>query len=448
MKTLFLLLTILQTFLGTLTEDMAQAGLKRDLALVFPQAPHNFRAEAAADESMLRGEYRMYPTDQPSPTRAPKGYKPFYISHFGRHGARFANGDMYETLLSLLQKAHDEGKLTAAGEDLHKRYAAFYPRVANRSGYLTRKGQEQHRYIASRMFKDYPEVFKGKTRAEAISTESHRVLLSMTAFLDQMSEMDRDFTWEADYGRVYLPVLEPSKDISPAFVPRKPYTPSVTRKRDCFNEARIDKDLIARRFFNDPDWLSETYGRGKFIKHIWTVGLDIPCMDDPGPDDFSDLLTESEKYHLWQVRNYNGYLFFGNAPGTDKQSFKEMAGTVADFIQKAEADWADGTALRLRFSHDTGMMPLLSYLGVNGFDASIDDPYQVENWWRSSDVPMAGNLQLVFFRSRSNPEILVKVLLNGFEASLPFPSADGPFYRWTDFKSFYADRQAAEAPRK
>ncbi len=40
----------------------------------------------------------------------------------------FAHGDMYERLPVLLQKAHDEGKLTAAGEDLRKRYAAFYPR--------------------------------------------------------------------------------------------------------------------------------------------------------------------------------------------------------------------------------------------------------------------------------------------------------------------------------
>lgn len=29
-------------------------------------------------------------------TAAPKGYTPFYLSHYGRHGSRFHNGDVYK----------------------------------------------------------------------------------------------------------------------------------------------------------------------------------------------------------------------------------------------------------------------------------------------------------------------------------------------------------------
>lgn len=36
---------------------------------------------------------------------------------------------------------------------------------------------------------------------------------------------------------------------------------------------------------------------------------------------------------------------------------------------------------------------------------------------------MASNLQLIFFRNKKNPEILVKVLYNGHEAMLPLPEA-------------------------
>lgn len=43
--------------------------------------------EIKADIDKAGGVYFMYPFDTPSATPAPKGYEPFYISHYGRHGA-------------------------------------------------------------------------------------------------------------------------------------------------------------------------------------------------------------------------------------------------------------------------------------------------------------------------------------------------------------------------
>ena len=50
---------------------------------------------------------------------------------------------------------------------------------------------------------------------------------------------------------------------------------------------------------------------------------------------------------------------------------------------------------------------------------------------------MASNLQLIFYRSKRNPEILVKVLYNGREASLPVPQSAPSFYSWSAFKDYY-----------
>ena len=80
---------------------------------------------------------------------------------------------------------------------------------------------------------------------------------------------------------------------------------------------------------------------------------------------------------------------------------------------------------------------LVSYLGINHFGDRVDDPFEVENHWRSFEIPMAGNLQLVFFRNRKGDDILVKALLNGREATLPLQPVTGPFYRWDDFKAYY-----------
>ena len=113
-----------------------------------------------------------------------------------------------------------------------------------------------------------------------------------------------------------------------------------------------------------------------------------------------------------------------------------MSVTVKDIIDKFKEDVDDGVSMRLRFSHDTALMPLLSYLGVNGMDVVEADPRNLEKAWRNYDIPMACNLQIVFFRNRKSPEdILIQVLLNGFCATLPLPEAAPGFYRWSDFKA-------------
>ncbi len=39
------------------------------------------------------GVYWAYPLDIPQQTKAPKGYKPFYVSHYGRHSSRYLVSD-------------------------------------------------------------------------------------------------------------------------------------------------------------------------------------------------------------------------------------------------------------------------------------------------------------------------------------------------------------------
>ena len=101
---------------------------------------YDTKAEMMADLNRTGGEYFMYSFDDVRLTPAPKGYKPVYISHIGRHGARYAISDpIYENLRKVFTDAHSAGKLTEAGESLMARYEAFYPSVAHRGGELTHK---------------------------------------------------------------------------------------------------------------------------------------------------------------------------------------------------------------------------------------------------------------------------------------------------------------------
>ena len=56
-------------------------------------------------------------------TKAPKGYKPFYISHYARHGSRYYGNDrLYNQLDTLLKQAHEKDLLTPEGEAFYGRF--------------------------------------------------------------------------------------------------------------------------------------------------------------------------------------------------------------------------------------------------------------------------------------------------------------------------------------
>ena len=128
--------------------------------------------EIKADIDKAGGVYFMYPFDTPSATPAPKGYEPFYISHYGRHGARYIlSNDQYDNVAEVLRRARADGKLTARGIDACDRFLAIYPHLKGRAGDLTPKGQMQHRQLAGRMYAAYPEIFRRHPRIEAYSTD-------------------------------------------------------------------------------------------------------------------------------------------------------------------------------------------------------------------------------------------------------------------------------------
>ena len=95
------------------------------------------------------------------PTPAPKGYRPIYISHYGRHGARYLESVEYiDGVMNIMHRAHSRGKLTPYGERLYSRLGAFMKVQKEHLGQLSDIGIDQHRRIAENMVADYPDVFK------------------------------------------------------------------------------------------------------------------------------------------------------------------------------------------------------------------------------------------------------------------------------------------------
>ena len=375
---------------------------------------------------------------EPPMTPAPKGYKPFYISHYGRHGARYALDFQYDTVRAVLARGARAGMLTPRGERLQKDYEAFWHEARYREGELTGIGKDQHRTIALRMVRRFPEVFKGATRGDAISTPVPRVMMSMFSFVDALRSRDKSLQVRTEASESFSPILRPNW--SPLDV-KRPVEQSVMTApyADYFRET-VDIQGILSRIFTNPARAVKALGIDGvlFTRFLFDLATGMECLDRPRPV-FDGLFTQADSMAVaragW-LRVFR-YLAYYEGSGTLYPDF--TAYTLKDIIEKADADMASGDMqLRLRFSHDSSVMPLAVWMDINGFGRVAHSPEEAFEIFPLYRMPMGGSLQLIFFRSRRDPEILVKVLWNEAEASLPIPG--GPYYRWSDVKAWYGPR--------
>ena len=371
-------------------------------------------------------------------TPAPEGYEPFYISHFARHGARYCTSE-YGRLYEWLTKAAAAGKLTAEGQEFYTRYQDFYEKVKFCSGNLTGVGKDQHETIAEHMFERFPSVFEGPTHIEAVSTESPRVIMSMWSCLSRMVALDDDIDVNADASIKYASWLQPSLTSQPYYV----------KEGFAFGE-RADADIkayfeqtvpwreIAEKFFTSADVLTDFLKTTpeRFIGSLHGVVTGTYCLDeDQGC--FDDVFTEEQLYQVWKGESARYFLHVANYEASESCVLDYAAFTLDHIITMADVDMSSGeTQLRLRFGHDSGIAPLIAVMNLNGYGRPALTFEQGIEVFPSYSVPMGASVQLVFFKNVEG-DVLVKVLVNEQEATLPFESAYGPYYKWEDFKGYY-----------
>jgi hypothetical protein len=91
------------------------------------------------------------------------------------------------------------------------------------------------------------------------------------------------------------------------------------------------------------------------------------------------------------------------------------------------------------------VLPLTCLLGINGFDQQVADLEKLEErgWINYKVFPMAANLQIVFYRKNfKDDDVLIKILLNENEATLPIESNCAPYYHWKDFRKYCLEKLA------
>ena len=92
------------------------------LVLGWTASAQTSREELLSHMELTAGNYANYPVPTGHLTPAPQGYEPFYLSHYGRHGARYQTSDKaYKRLLHQLDTALSLGLLSEYGKDVRNR---------------------------------------------------------------------------------------------------------------------------------------------------------------------------------------------------------------------------------------------------------------------------------------------------------------------------------------
>jgi hypothetical protein len=390
-------------------------------------------------EQVKNDPRKAYGTDYPYPyenvalTKAPSGYKPFYISHYGRHGSRyFWNDVLYREIDSVLTKAHNLGLLTPIGERFREKYNICKDELALGVSELSDKGWEQHQYIARTMYNNFPEVFKDGGDVYAISSLVGRCVMSMAAFCLELTQCNPKIEIREESARKILDGVKPDDRQNPLRKRWPRSKPRYEKNRSLFLGKDSLREVIVPRVFTSTEGLPDkTHHIGSNLINLYTS---LPSIGQEGI--MEGIITDEELAARWESENLGGYSWvFG--PRYD------MIPILQDIIQKAD-DVVNGKTRRaadLRFGHDTCLGPLTVLMGINGADKDPEDPYEVKNCYQTWETCKASNIQLIFYQSKKQgQDVLMKCLMNGQEASLPLPGDLYPYYRWNDFKKFFTDR--------
>ena len=321
-------------------------------------------------------------------TPSPIGKKPFYISTYCRHGSRhLMEANYYTAPIDALKAAKNAGSLTNFGNQILERIEIMNENSLNRYGELTKIGLDQWQGIAKRMIRNFPEIFADSSSVDGRSSPS---------------------------------------------------------KASTRNEAPIAKTIALPTI--NGDRIAEEFFSKQYIKKINTSNFMLYLFDLASQiqntelrDSFSlyEIFNDDELYDVWKRKNVSAYNSYHKGGSTGV-----LLKRILDDADKAIAN--NSPCAHFRFGHESVLLPLVCRMSLNNYDKEYDSVEELEaaNWKTYRIYPMASNIQIIFYRSSpSDSDILVKILLNEGEVTLPIDTDIPPYYHWNDVKEYWKNKQ-------
>lgn len=382
--------------------------------------------------------YLVYQNDFKPQTVAPKGYTPFYLSHYGRHGSRYyIEENDFSSIYALLDSASKQNALTTLGKDLKQRFFVLSEECKNRGGDLSPLGARQQQEIANRMFDNFPTIFKGRNiEVKAQSTQRARCVLSMSYFCLKLKELNPKINISMtssnadDYYMCYSDKEAESKRWSSA---------EWKKAFDEMHKKYIETDRIIGSIFSNKEFVNKNIDKLKFVRKLYDIAS---CLQDIDHLQISlyDVFTKEELWNNWKVQNTWWYANSGPCPLMGGDATLDASDLLLKIIKDADNAVRNGAPnVSLRFGHDEVLMKLVSLMRLeNCYVVERDLNKLHERWCDFKIIPMSANLQMIFYRKGQNDDVLVKFMLNENEIGINDLKSDiYPYYKWEEVSKYF-----------
>lgn len=409
------------------------------LLLCMAATAQTTKRELLQDLGKTGASYYAYPGPRQAVlTPAPEGYKPFYISHYGRHGSRYVSDNKYYTRsIAVLDSAARLGLLTQRGRDVLAKLRVGYADAFNRDGDLTDLGARQHREIARRMYERFPELLSQPLRIDAKSSTTRRCMISMFNFCGELQGLNPWLEISMDASSRDMHYVVGNSDIR---LPKGARQDVYERQANALEEKAGDARRLMKVLFTDPAKVASFAKGGDLMYNLYKVASDMQNVPELNLS-LMDLFTRDELFAYWVAGNVDWLLDYGMLPGSTPGYLKrkEVMDSIVNYADRFVA--GDRPAVSLRFSHDSAVLPLAYLLGLReAMGATEDLPNVYKQVSIDKIIPMGGNIQLVFYKKDGSDDVLVKFLLNENETSVPVRTDCAPYYHWTDVKAYWDAR--------
>ncbi len=392
----------------------------------------------------LAAQYRAYPYTYQAPpalTDTPDGYEPFHIEQYARHGSRWLIDQKdYDLTLAQLEKAERNNVLTPLGKETLAYIRDITGKEKGRREELTDMGALQHQRIGARMVKNFPEVFAPGSNVDAKATIVIRCILSMVNEINSINKLAPgvNMTTDASYADMYYMNFDDT-------IGSKIKDSIKKNELRTFTKKYPETGAYLKRLISSKKFIKDSIESKGLERRMWRIlsnaqsHIGMPWLTDR-------VFTKEELLNQWRRSNASWFIDAGISTLTDHKAPFSQRNLLRNIIESADtALTSPKVSANLRFGHDGMVLPLTVLMEINDYAKEINRFEDLENegWYCQDIVPMAANIQMIFYRPKGsvNPDdVLVKVLLNENETTLPGEPVTGPYYNWRKLRQYYLDK--------
>ena len=416
------------------------------LLITVGAAAQTSQKEMYRDLNRTGANYFIYPgPTQKALTPAPAGYEPFYISHYGRHGSRYMeDNSYYKYAIHQLDTAAQLGILTAKGVDVLEKLKIAYADALHRDGDLTALGARQHKEIARRMYERFPELLSQPLYVDARSSTALRCMTSMFSFCNELQGLNPALNIRMDASNRDMNFVVGNRHVK---IDESPEMAKLEAQVEAIYEKTINTKRIMKSLFKDVSRAESFIDPTELLGSLYNVASDLQNIPELGIS-LMDVFTREELFNIWKFWNAAVLVESGLVPGSTPNYLaqKEVRDSIVSFADRVIR--SGEPSLDLRFSHDGCLLPLAYLMGIKEVMGGRSDLNNLHKYISIDKlIPMAANIQIVFYRKDGSDDVLVKFLLNENETSIPVRTDVAPYYHWSDVKSFWEGFPAATGSR-